>query len=416
MKKNNNQYLQTINRPALPHQKQNLPTISIFSGILGLEIGLERLGFKTRYALDFDKHCKDAVENNRKDFGDFPYLSEDINKITAEDILKVSGLEPGETVILAGGPPCQPFSKSGLRKGIGDERGLLFKRYLDYLKVIKPKTFILENVRGLFSSNGGQDFKNIIEHFEETGYTIYWKILDAANYGVPQFRQRLFIIGFRDRIKFDFPKETHGDPTLISSTLFPDLKPYSTVHDAIGDLEGKVETRILTGKYAHLLSDIPEGSNYSFYTSERGHPNPLFGWRTKFWYFLLKTDRTKPSLTIQAYPGNNTGPFHWENRRMAIEEIRRIQSFPDWLKIQKPYMVAHRLIGNAIPPLLAEAIGKSILEALNRSEKISEEEYRQIRNDHDGKNGIVKSGRGSGKGRSKVASKTKTYEAPAKIA
>ncbi len=412
----NRQFIKLINRFILPFQSPDLPVVSIFSGIMGLEIGLDRVGFQTRFALDFDKHCKDVTEANREFLGDYPYLCDDINKITGNDILEASGLKPGQTAILSGGPPCQPFSKSGLRKGSSDKRGLLFKNYLGYLSVIKPKAFILENVRGLYSSNGGNDFKNIMDHFSETGYTIYWKILDAANYGIPQFRQRLFIVGFKDRIRFEFPEDTHTDPTFIESTLFSDLKSYVTVNDALEDLEGKVRGPEFTGKYKHLLADIPEGANYSFYTKERGHPNPVFGWRTKFWYFLLKSDRSKPSLTIQAYPGNNTGPFHWENRRMAIEEIRRLQTFPDWLKIDKSYMIAHRLIGNAVPPLLAEAIGTSIKKALENNEIISVDEYMRIKAGHDGKHGVVKSGRGSGKGRTKLHAKAiSSYGGPARV-
>ena len=394
MEKNNSN--KTANRDSA------LPTISIFSGILGIELGLEKHGFKTRFALDFDKHCKDVVEDNRDKFGDFPYICDDINKISADYVLKVSGLKPGETAILAGGPPCQPFSKSGLRKGSEDARGLLFKHYLDYLNVIKPQAFILENVRGLFSSNKGEDFKMILDHFDDTGYTIYWKILDAANYGVPQFRQRLIIVGFRERIKFKFPTETHGDPAELRGMLFNEKKPFVTVEEAFDKLIENNKGSKLNGKYGHLLLDIPEGMNYSFYTSERNHPKPLFKWRSKFWYFLLKIDRKKPSLTIQAYPGNNTGPFHWENRRLSIEELKRLQTFSDWLRINKSYMVAHRLIGNAVPPVLAEAIGKTIKETLDKKEPLTKEEHEEIRIDGATKNGVVKSGRGSGKGKVSV--------------
>lgn len=392
-------YITLINRPIHNETRKNYPVVSIFSGILGIEIGLGRSGFNTRFALDFDKHCKDVVDENRSYLGDFPYLCDDVNKITANDILKESGLEPGEAAILVGGPPCQPFSKSGLRKGVNDDRGLLFKHYLDYLKIIKPKAFILENVRGLFSSGGGKDFKLILEDFENTGYTIYWKILDAANHGVPQFRQRLLIVGFRDRIRYSFPDETNTDLVDIESSLLNDKSPYVTVDEAIGDLEGKKVGPKFNGKYSHLLKDIPEGMNYSFYTTERGHPKPLFDWRSKFWYFLLKIDRSKPSLTIQAYPGNNTGPFHWKNRRLSIAELKRLQAFPDFLKINKSYMVAHRLIGNAVPPLLAEAIGNSMLEAFEDNRAITKEEYLVVGSHNGEKNGIVKSGRGSGRGR-----------------
>jgi DNA (cytosine-5)-methyltransferase 1 len=391
-------FIEKINRPLL-HSSNEYPLISIFSGILGLDIGLERAGFKTKLALDLDKHCKDVVEDNRDKLGDFPYIIGDINHISPKEILDESGLKPGEVALLSGGPPCQPFSKSGLRKGLEDKRGRLFERYLEYLEVIQPKAFILENVRGLYSSRGGKDFKEILELFEQTGYTIYWKIIDAANYGVPQFRQRLFLIGFRKRLKFIFPEETHTDEEELLNSLLNDKLPFVTVEEAIGDLADIVDAPPYKGKYAHLLAEIPEGMNYSYYTAERGHPNPIFEWRSKFWYFLLKIDRKKPSLTIQAQPGNNTGPFHWKNRKLAIEELKRLQTFPDWLKINKSYTIAHRMIGNAVPPLLSEVLGKAIIEALRNDEVISELDYLNLRKINDSQAAKVKSGRGSGKGK-----------------
>lgn len=385
-------FLEEINKP-LVKDNDKYPLVSIFSGILGLDLGLERAGFQTRFALDFDKHCKDVVEDNRNVLGEFPYVVGDINEIAADSILEAANLKSGEVALLSGGPPCQPFSKSGLRKGIEDERGILFKRYLEFLEVIQPKSFILENVRGLYSSRKGEDFKEIIQLFEETGYTIYWKIIDSANYGVPQFRQRLFIIGFRDRIKFAFPAETHGEEEGLLNNLFDDRLPFVTVEEAIGDLVDKVEVPNYNGKYAHLLEEIPEGMNYSYYTAERGHPNPLFEWRSKFWYFLLKIDRKKPSLTIQAQPGNNTGPFHWKNRKLAPAEIKRLQTFPDWLKINKSYAVSHRMIGNAVPPLLSKVLGEAIISALKRNEAVSIEEYNETRRINDASK--VNSGKGS---------------------
>jgi DNA (cytosine-5)-methyltransferase 1 len=394
-------FIQKINRP-MYRNNENYPLISMFSGILGLDIGLERAGFKTKLALDIDKHCKDVIDENRENLGDFPYVVGNINELSPHEVLEEAGLRSGEVALLSGGPPCQPFSKSGLRKGIDDDRGRLFERYLEYLQVIRPKAFILENVRGLFSSNKGEDFKVILNLFEETGYTIYWKIIDAANYGVPQFRQRLFIIGFRDRIKYEFPRETHSDG---NSQEDNELVPFVTVEKAIADLADNVKAPPYRGKYAHLLDEIPEGMNYSYYTEERGHPNPIFAWRSKFWYFLLKIDRKKPSLTIQAQPGNNTGPFHWKNRKLSIEELRRLQTFPDWLQVDKSYSIAHRMIGNAVPPILSEILGYSIMEALNKDENITQEEYLELREISDSEASKVKSGRGSGKGKASVTSK-----------
>jgi DNA (cytosine-5)-methyltransferase 1 len=390
-------FIQKINR-TMYRNSEIYPLISMFSGVLGLDIGLERAGFKTKLALDIDKHCKDVIDDNRENLGGFPYVVGNINELSPYEILERAGLKPGEVALLSGGPPCQPFSKSGLRKGIEDDRGRLFERYLEYLQVIKPKAFILENVRGLYSSSKGEDFRVILNLFEETGYTIYWKIIDAANYGVPQFRQRLFIIGFRDKVRYKFPTLTHSNDN-------NELLPFITVEKAIGELADSVKAPPYRGKYAHLLNEIPEGMNYSYYTEERGHPDPIFEWRSKFWYFLLKIDRNKPSLTIQAQPGNNTGPFHWNNRKLAIEELRRLQTFPDWLRIDKSYSIAHRMIGNAVPPILSEVLGHSIMEAINTNDIISQEEYLELREISDLEAAKVKSGRGSGKGKATVKSK-----------
>lgn len=392
-------YLGLVNR-RLGHKPGTSPvSISLFSGILGIEIGLEWAGFRCGLALDHDKDAKDVVEANRTELGRFPYLCADVNEVGPEQVLEAAGLQPGETALLAGGPPCQPFSKSGLRQGVLDDRGSLFKRYLEYLHVIRPSAFLLENVRGLFSSRRGEDFRLILEHFDDSGYSVYWKILDAAAYGVPQFRQRLFLVGFRDRIRFTWPVATHDDPR--PGMMFSDTKPFVTAAEAISDLSELPAPR-LTGRYAGLLEEIPEGLNYSYYTAERGHANPLFGWRSKFWYFLLKLARDRPSLTIQAYPGNNTGPFHWNNRRLGIEELLRLQSFPDWFTVTKPYMVAHRLIGNAVPPLLAEVLGRAILTALEQRLPVSRLDYLAIRSSSSRQNGSVRSGRGSGKGRMSI--------------
>ncbi len=345
-----------------------MKTISIFSGIIGLDLGLNASGFVPTILVDKDKYAVETVKNN---FPDLNYCCKDITEISTKQLLFASGLKKGEADLLVGGPPCQPFSKSGKRKGLSDDRGgLLFKMYIKLISQIEPKAFLLENVRGLLSSNGGMDFESIWGWFKETGYSFYPKVIDAADFGVPQFRKRLFIIGFKDRIKFDFPEETHGHHTKNEN-----LKPYVTVNDAIGKMKEPGEHRPYRGKYTHLLEEIPEGLNYSYYTKERGCSNPLFKWRTKFWTFLLKIDRFRPSLTIQANPGNNTGPFHWENRRLGIEELKRLQTIPDWFELHDSYSISHRLIGNAVPPLLAQQLGNQIKRALEENVPITEDEY-----------------------------------------
>ena len=223
-------------------------------------------------------------------------------------MLDAAGLRPGEAAVLSGGPPCQPFSKSGHRKGVDDDRGLLFKRYLEYLAVVQPRSFILENVRGLYSSGGGSEFTLVLNEFDASGYTVYWALVDAANHGVPQFRQRLFLVGFPDRIRFRFPTPTHGPEEDIAASLFDTREPFVTAREAVADLDGKVNPPDYSGQFAHLLPEIPPGLNYSYYTEKRGHATPLFGWRSKYWYFLCKAHPDRPALTIQAHPGTTPDP------------------------------------------------------------------------------------------------------------
>jgi DNA (cytosine-5)-methyltransferase 1 len=370
-----------------------LNCISLFSGALGLDLGLHAAGFTTKLCLDFDE---DAYKVAKHNLPELPYLCKDITKVSVKEIISEARVQRGEVDLLVGGPPCQPFSKSGQRNGLKDSRGLLFKHYIEILEGLQPRAFILENVRGMFSSNQGKDLETILSEFKKTGYEVSGAILDAANYGVPQFRQRLFLVGFKERIHFKFPEITYGDAS--NADLFSKiLDPFITVEEAIGDLVGKVRGMPFTGKYKKLLPPIPEGLNYSYFTKERGHNKPLFEWRSKFWYFLSKIDRKKPSLTIQAQPGNNTGPFHWENRRLDIQEIARLQTFPDWYEFPVSYMKAHKLIGNAVPCLLAYKLGLSIKRALEEKKEISVEQSRRVNN--------IKlmsecvSGRGSGRGK-----------------
>jgi DNA (cytosine-5)-methyltransferase 1 len=366
--------------------------MSLFSGALGLDIGLHAAGFSTNVALDIDKTAKKVSIDN---FPALRYLLKDIRKADGAELLEASGLGASGVDLLAGGPPCQPFSKSGMRKGLKDERGNLFAHYIRLLEETKPRAFLLENVRGILSSNRGEDFKNILDHLEDTGYTVFSKVLDSANYGVPQFRQRLFLIGFRERLDFSFPSETHSAEPIKTLTDFQ-MHPLVSLQKALKGLGDPGEMTKYNGKYAHLLKEIPEGLNYSYFCKERGHPKPIFKWRSKFWYFLLKADRTKPSLTIQALPGNNTGPFHWENRRFGINELKRIQTFPDWFEFSVPYFAAHKLIGNAVPPLLAYKIGESIAKTLKEKRPLPKNKERIF---HCNNLTRVESYRGSGKGK-----------------
>ena len=162
--------------------------------------------------------------------------------------------------------------------------------------------------------------------------------------------------------KFNFPETTHSNKKKIN--LLSKSKPeWVNCKEAIGDLDINLpedKDNLAGSKHKNLLKQIPPGENYLFFTKERGHKNPKFKWRSRYWSFLLKLSPKEPSWTIQASFSNNMGPFHWKNRFLRINEIKRIQTFPDSYKLMGDFKDQWRLVGNAVPPLLANVISKAI--------------------------------------------------------
>ncbi len=179
-------------------------------------------------------------------------------------------------------------------------------------------------------------------------------MVDAADYGVPQHRERLFIVGLKQG-KYLFPYPTHGFDSL-------DQRPYYSAAKAIEGADISDIEPGLGGRFGHLLEDIPPGLNYSFYTKEMGYPNPIFSWRSKFSDFLYKADPDIPVQTIKAQGGQYTGPFSWENRRFSISELKRLQTIPDDYEIVGNRQVVIEQIGNSVPPQLGRILALSILD------------------------------------------------------
>lgn len=329
-------------------------TLSLFSGGGGLDIAFHDAGFEIVKMIELEDKYVQTLRHNSKQ-GKWLENSEsiciDIREFSPEPNLSVD--------FIIGGPPCQTFSAAGRRaagvSGINDDRGTLFNEYVRILKELQPKGFLFENVYGIIGANGGEAWQSIQKAFREAGYHIYFRILDAADYGVPQHRERLFIIGLKEG-KYLFPCPTHGSDSL-------DQRPYYSAADAVNGVIISATLRTgIGGKFGHLLEQIPPGLNYSFYTKEMGYPNPIFSWRSKFSDFLYKADPKTPVRTIKAQGGQYTGPFSWENRKFSIDELKRLQTIPDSYELIGKQQVCIEQIGNSVPPQLGRILAISILD------------------------------------------------------
>jgi len=352
---------------------RKLRTVSLFSGAGGLDYGFERAGFDTVVAVEFDRDSCLTLQANRP----WAVLERDIQAVPGSELLDAAGARTGEVDLVIGGPPCQPFSKSaywlsGDTKRLSDPRAVTLSEYMRVVEELLPAVFLLENVHGITYS-GKEEGLRLLDRMTQdinrrhgTRYTLSWQVLNAADYGVPQLRRRFFLVGHRDGGTFRFPAPTHAEqPAAAGSSLFdlPALLPYVTTWDAIGgvDLRAADEDLGVRGRWADLLPSIPEGENYSWHTDRKGGI-PLFGWRRYYWCFLLKLAKALPSWTLQAQPGPAIGPFHWKNRRLAVAEMARLQTFPSDITFVGSRGSVQKQLGNAVPSLLAEVIGRALAE------------------------------------------------------
>ena len=306
--------------------------ISLFTGAGGLDLGLHAAGFHLRVAIEADDQCVSTLRHpsNARWWRSTKIFHCALESLPVDQILQASDLAVGELGLLAGGPPCQPFSKSGYwyrgeARRMADARANTLGEYLRILAALQPQAFILENVPGIsFSSKqeGLLFLESEIRKINETfslNYSFYAGQLNAADFGVPQMRKRVFIVGSRDGLPFTFPKPTHFPPPESSGRVsravkgFPMLPEESsswmTSWDALHDLEIE-DTHLLKvrGKWGDLLPSIPEGSNYSYHT-DRGPGLRLFGWRTRYWSMLLKLAKISTFLDFDCPTWSSDWPF-----------------------------------------------------------------------------------------------------------
>jgi DNA (cytosine-5)-methyltransferase 1 len=325
--------------------------VSLFSGLGGIDAGFHAAGFETVFATDiWPLACKSLKAN----FPSAEVVADDVSKLDFSLIKKKYGKIAG----LVGGPPCPSFSKSRFYltskdRGIADEIGYLtVSNYFRALEEIQPDFFFFENVHGFVYKPHASALEYIRNRSRALGYKLSFRVVNAADYGVAQTRERFICVGVRkDLNEFSFPAVTHSEnPTDLTIA-----QKWVTCGDVLGDLDFDLPEDPLMeagSKHKDLLKLVPPGDNYLYFTKERGYPTPLFEWRSRYWSFLLKLSPNRPSWTIQASHSNNMGPFHWKNRFLRIPEVKRIQSFDDSYQIFGSFRDQWRQLGNAVPPKL----------------------------------------------------------------
>lgn len=347
----------------------DLSVLSLFTGAGGLDLGLEAAGFEPVLCVEIDGESRETLKLNRPGWR----LSDpgDIHQLDATHLLRQAALKPRQLTLLAGGPPCQPFSKSmywstGDSPRLRDPRSKTLRAYLDVVEATLPQALLLENVKGLAFDGKDEGLRLLerglrrINKRYSTSYVPQTFTINAADYGVPQVRERVFVLASIDGRQIQMPEATHGEG--------PNKAPILTAWDAIGELDVDHWPPELDvgGRWAGLLPSIPEGKNYLWHTPRNAENGgePLFGWRTRFWSFLLKLAKAQPSWTIQAAPGPATGPFHWKSRLLSIEEMCRLQTFPSGYTIVGGRRSAHRQVGNAVPSAIGELLGLELRRQL----------------------------------------------------
>ena len=318
--------------------------LSLFAGMGGLDLGAHMAGLRVVLALDSDRSALDVISAGLA----VPTLRAESQTARPRPVIAAAGLRTDGSAILIGGPPCTAFSHAGFwlehKRNGEDAQADRIADYCRFLSALKPRAFVMENVPGLLFETHRGVFNSFVKRVRKLGYHTSWQVLNAADFGVPQARRRLIVVGMKAQQAYQFPVGGFSGAPRTAGWAFKNLP--SNGKEAEPDEE-------LGGKYSTLLKRIPEGGNYLVFTKERGYRAPKFKWRSRYWSFLLKLDRKMPSPTIAATRISNNGPFHWHNRRLRLHELARLQGIPDELPLHASLERARRHLGNAVPPLLA---------------------------------------------------------------
>ncbi len=357
--------------------------ISLFSGAMGLDQGMEEAGIEIRLAVERDKYACQTIRANRPNL---TLIESDIRTVTSEEIYQLSGINPDEGIdLLFGGPPCQSFSTAGKRRAFNDDKGVCIIQFIRILRELNPKYFLMENVKGLISASlshrpinerrdqfpplsadeqPGSVLRYILDEFNALGYAVDYRILNAADYGVPQARHRIVFLGSRVGGAIEFPETTHSkDPTAKSNQ-----KPWVQLGAVLENLKNVQEHHFPSYSNDRLkfMQMIPKGGGNwrdlpkDLIKEAMGGAYESTGGRVGF-YKRLNVDMPSPTLLTSPHQKATNLGHPYEDRPLSIEEYRAIQQFPDNWILTGNLSEQYRQVGNAVPLGLSKVLGEAII-------------------------------------------------------
>jgi DNA (cytosine-5)-methyltransferase 1 len=363
--------------------KRDLSVISLFSGGLGLDLGLEQAGFTIRAAIECNRFAAETIRQNRPDI---PLIDRKLELVPTEEILDAAKLRPEEATVVTGGPSCQAFSTAGQRGSVSDPRGIMFREFLRVVKEAQPEFFVMENVKGVLSAaikhrhlktrgpghpplkadeELGSAFRLILKELRTTGYYVVFDLLNAADYGVPQTRERVVFIGSRDGRPVAMPEQTHAHEPADG------LLPWVTLRKALQGLKDPDPAyNELSPSKKRFLKLVPAGGNWRnlpvrLHAEALGGAHVSWGGRGGF-FRRLGWDRPAPALTTRPDSKATMLCHPTELRPLSVAEHTRLQQFPDGWVFGGGVPQQYIQVGNAVPLGLGKAIGEAIRLTMRR--------------------------------------------------
>lgn len=349
-------------------QAKGLKVFSLFSGAMGLDLGFEAAGAEIVGCVESDVSAAQTARRNRPKI---PVISRDIGGLSVHEALCLTGCEHVEIDVLTGGPPCQAFSTMGRRRGTGDARGRLVFDFCRFVEGMRPRLFVMENVRGLLSMTGDVDptkgglMRELVARFSEAGYAVDIFVVNAVNYGCAQTRERVFVIGNRLGLQVRFPSPTHGDGK--------NLKPFSTLKNAIGGMrEVFPEVMDFSPRKKRFLAMVPPGGNWrclpeSVQRESMGASFDLKGGRSAFWR-RLSWDAPSPTLVTMPNHRSTSLCHPDETRALSVGEYAAIQGFPVGWEFTGTTAEKYKQIGNAVPVELGKMAALAVASSIEKRE------------------------------------------------